>query len=244
VSPRGAVAEPRVTRVATLRRRAHRAASILAGTYGSPRHGNKGDPLDELVFIVLSQMTTAPSFGRVYDRLKAATGGWAHVRRMPLRSLKSLIKDAGLSHQKAPRIKAILKKLEVDFGRPSLDPLRQMDDAAAVCYLTSLPGVGVKTAKCVMMYSLGREVLPVDTHVWRVARRLGLVEGAVPYTRVHDALEAVVAPADRYSLHVNALSHGQQICLALRPRCGPCPLRRLCPSARPRGPGSRPALRA
>jgi endonuclease III len=229
VSPRAAAAERRVAPIATLRRRAHRAASLLAGTYGSPRHGNKIDPLDELVFIVLSQMTTAPSFGRVYDRLRSATGGWTRVRQMPLRRLKSLIKDAGLSHQKAPRIKAILRKLEGDFGRPSLGPLRRMDDAAAERYLTELPGVGVKTAKCVMMYSLGRKVLPVDTHVWRVARRLGLVGDSVPYTRVHGEMEAVVSPRDRYIFHVNALSHGRAVCTALRPKCQVCPLRMLCP---------------
>lgn len=227
MSPRGVAAEA-VDR-AVLRRRAHRAALLLAQRYGSPRHGNKADPLDELVFIVLSQMTTAPSFGRVYERLKAASGGWAHVRRMPLRRLKSLIKGAGLSHQKAPRIKAILSKVAADFGRPSLGPLRRMDDAAVERYLTALPGVGVKTAKCVMMYSLGREVLPVDTHVWRVARRLGLVGGAVPYPRVHGALEAVVAPADRYAFHVNAVSHGRTVCTALRPKCRTCPLRQICP---------------
>jgi len=212
-----------------LQRRAHRAALLLAQRYGSPRHRNKADPLDELVFILLSQMTTAPSFGRVYERLKESTGGWAHVRRMPLRRLKSLIKDAGLSRQKAPRIKAILKKVAADFGKLSLAPLRRMEDAAAERYLTALPGVGVKTAKCVMMYSLGREVLPVDTHVWRVARRLGLVSGAVPYARVHGALEAVVAPGDRYAFHVNAISHGRAVCTALRPKCRTCPLRRFCP---------------
>lgn len=226
-----------------LRRLAHRAALLLAQRYGSPRHGNKADPLDELVFIVLSQMTTAPSFGRVYDRLKAATGGWAHVRRLPLRRLTALIKDAGLSHQKAPRIKGLLKEVEADFGELSLGSLRRMDNEAVERYLIGLPGVGVKTAKCVMMYSLGRAVLPVDTHVWRVTRRLGLIGRTVPYARVHEVLEAVVAPADRYSLHVNALAHGQQVCLALHPRCGLCPLRRLCPSARPGRPDARPALR-
>ena len=227
--PRDAAAEPRGAAVATLRRRAHRAVKLLAGAYGSPRHGNKRDPLDELVFIVLSQMTTAPSFGRVYDRLKAAPGGWADVARMPLRRLRSMIKDAGLSHQKAPRIKAILRKVATDFGKPSLRRLDLMEDTAAERYLTALPGVGLKTAKCVMMYSLGREVLPVDTHVWRVARRLGLISGAVPYGRVHDALEAVVAPGDRYAFHVNALSHGRAVCSALRPKCRACLLRSLCP---------------
>ncbi len=229
MSPRGTAAEHRVAAVATLRRRAHLAVRILSQAYGSPRHGNKRDPLDELVFIVLSQMTTAPSFQRVYDRLKATTGGWARVGRMALRQLKSVIKDAGLSDQKAPRIKAMLRRVEADFGRPTLSPLRRMDDAAVERYLTALPGVGVKTAKCVMMYSLGREVLPVDTHVWRVASRLGLVGGTVPYSRVHGALETVVAPADRYAFHVNALSHGRVICTASRPKCRDCPLRRLCP---------------
>jgi endonuclease III len=174
-------------------------------------------------------MTTAPSFGRVYDRLKAVAGGWRQVGRMPLRRLKRLIKDAGLSHQKAPRLRSILRKVEADFGDVSLARLRRMGDATAERYLTGLPGVGVKTAKCVTMYSLGREVLPVDTHGWRVARRLGLVGGAVPYSRVHHALEAVVAPGDRYAFHVNALSHGRTVCTALRPKCWTCPVRLLCP---------------
>ena len=185
--------------------------------------------MDELVFIILSQMTTSKSFGRVFDRLKVRTKDWSHVLRMPLRKLKALIGDAGLSHQKGPRIKAILKRLERDFGRVSLDALRRMPDDDVEAYLTSLPGVGVKTAKCVMMYSLGRRVLPVDTHVWRVARRLGFVSASVPYPEIHGALEVVVPPADRYSFHVNALSHGRKVCIALRPRCRGCPLRRLCP---------------
>lgn len=229
MSRRAAATERSRGDVATLRRRAHRAATLLHAVYGSPRHDNKADPLDELVFIVLSQMTTAPSFGRVYDRLKAATGGWARVRWLSLRRLKSLIKDAGLSGQKAPRIKAILSRIEADFGTLSLGRLRRMDDAVAERYLTGLPGVGMKTAKCVLMYALGREVLPVDTHVWRVARRLGLVSDTVAYPRVHGALEAVVAPADRYAFHVNGLSHGRTVCSALRPRCLACPLRPLCP---------------
>lgn len=211
-----------------LRRKATRVALRLHEIYGSPRHGNKDDPLDELIFIILSQMTTHQSFNRVYDRLQATAGAWEGVLRMPLHRLESSIKDAGLSHQKGPRIKAILKKVQRDFGRLSLDSLGKLDDGALERYLLGLPGVGVKTAKCVMMYSLGRSVLPVDTQVWRVARRLGLVKPETPRSAVHDRLESVVPPGHRYSFHVNSLSHGRQVCRPSRPRCRRCRLIRMC----------------
>jgi endonuclease III len=214
---------------ATLRRRACRVAQILHATYGSPRHGNKDDPLDELVFILLSQMTTGPSFNRVYNRVTAAYPTWEPFLTMPLAKMKATIKDAGLSGQKAPRLKTIFQQLKRDFGSVTLAPLVEMTDAEAERYLTSLPGIGIKTAKCILMYSLGRQVLPADTHVWRVTRRLGLVDENLPYTKVHNALEAVVLPDDRYSIHVNGVAHGRAVCLALRPRCPSCPLRRLCP---------------
>jgi endonuclease III len=186
--------------------------------------------VDELVFILLSQMTTYHSFNRVFDRLKLSVPDWESVLFMPEADLESFIHDAGLSNQKAPRIRAIFEKLRADFGAVSLDALRSMNTMAAERYLTCLPGIGVKSARCIMMYSLGLPVLPVDTHVWRVARRLGLVGEAVPYNRVHDELHHVVRPADRYSFHVNALSLGRQACIAKRPRCSACPLQHLCPT--------------
>jgi endonuclease III len=222
-------AEPRQPSLATLRRRARSAARILHETYHSPRHGNKDDPLDELVFILLSQMTTGPSFNRVYDRVKDAYPSWEPFLAMPLDQVKAVIKDAGLSGQKAPGLKAIFQKLKDDFGAVTLQPLAAMADEDAERYLTSLPRVGIKTAKCVMMYALGRQVLPVDTHVWRVTRRLGLVGDDVPYTRVHEALEAVVPLPERYSIHVNGVAHGRAVCIALLPRCASCPLKRICP---------------
>lgn len=214
---------------ATLRRRAQKTVELLANAYKSPRHGNKDDPLDELVFILLSQMTTGPSFNRVYDRLKAEYPNWELLIKLPLKRLTSLIKDAGLSGQKAPRLKSIFKKLKDDFGSVTLAPISHMTDSEAEKYLTTLPGVGMKTAKCVLMYSLGRQVLPLDTHVWRLTRRLGLVADDIPYQKAHAAAELVVRPADRYSLHVNGVAHGRAVCLALRPRCGSCSLRRFCP---------------
>lgn len=213
-----------------LRRRARLATALLHEAYGSPRHGNKDDPLDELIFIILSQMTTRQSYGRVYDHLKATYPSWESLLELPLEDLKAAIKDAGLINQKAPRIKAILATLREDFGGVTLDPLRGMSGAEAERYLTALPGVGLKTAKCVLaLSSLKRPVLPVDTNVWRVSKRLELVGQDIPYTRVHGALEAVVEPGDRYSYHVNNLTHGKTTCIALRPRCHRCPLNGLCP---------------
>jgi endonuclease-3 len=212
----------------SIRRRASRATTILREHYGSPRHDNKDDPLDEVVFIVLSQMTTHHSFGRVFKRLKEVAPSWDEVLRMPLEDLVAVIADAGLSNQKAPRIREILRRTLADFGSVTLEPLRAMSDQEAERYLCSLPGVGTKTAKCVMMYALGRPVLPVDTHVWRLARRLDLVGDDVPYGRVHAALEDVVAGPDRYAFHVNAIAHGRVRCLPRRPRCDRCPLLQLC----------------
>jgi endonuclease III len=216
-----------------MKRRARRITEMLHATYGSPRHGNKDDPLDELVFILLSQMTTQPSFNRVFDRLKGACPRWETLLGIRLARLKAIIKDAGLSGQKAPRLKVIFRKLKQDFGSVTLQPLAAMTDQGAEDYLTSLPGVGIKTAKCILMYSLGRQVLPVDTHVWRIARRLELIPTSVPYAEVHTSLESVVPRGSRYSFHVNSIAHGRKQCLALRPKCSSCPLRSICayPSA-------------
>jgi endonuclease III len=208
--------------------------STLEHSYGSPDHGNKRDPLDELIYIILSQMTTAKSFGRVFDRLKRAVPDWSTLANGPIRKLKILIKDAGLSNQKAPRIKAIVRRVVRDFGRADLSPLGTMSDSDAQTYLTSLPGVGIKTAKCVLMYSLGRHVLPVDTHVARVSRRLGLVPNDARGPRIHEVLEDLIPHEYHYSFHVNAVAHGQRLCLATRPRCGLCPLAHVCPASQGR----------
>jgi endonuclease III len=218
-----------VTPLVELRRRARHATKLLAKTYGSPDHNNKKDPLDELVFIVLSQMTTAPSFERVYLRLRALAPRWDDVLNMPMRKFKRAIKDAGLSNQKAPRLKSIFAHLKKDFGAVSLAFLADMQTKEAEDYLVTLPGVQRKTAKCVLMYSLGRAVLPVDTHVLRVARRLGLTKAHTVGDQVHVSLEEIVPDKYRYDFHVNALSHGRAVCLAKAPRCSVCVLSRICP---------------
>jgi len=205
------------------------ASQRLQRVYGSPRHGNHDDPVDELVFIVLSQMTTQPSYERVFGRLRAVPGGWEGVAALGVEGVRALIGDGGLAGQKAPRLLAALEQIRADFGRVSLDQLWAWDDTKAEAYLTGLPGVGVKTAKCILMYSFGRCVLPADTHVTRLAQVLGLVPTKAGPALVHSSLEAVVPPAERYSFHVNGLAHGRAVCRARRPRCSNCVLADICP---------------
>lgn len=207
---------------------ATKATRILERVHRSPHHNNKADPLDELVFILLSQMTTQPSFDRVFDRLRSGCGSWEALGSMRLTKLKHLIAPAGLSGQKAPRLQSIARRLRKDFGKVTLEPIKYVSDTAAETYLTSLPGVGTKTARCVLMFSLGRSVLPVDTHVGRIARRLGLVGDDISNAGLHDAVAEVVDPTDRHSFHVNAVAHGRLFCRAKEPRCHECPLSRIC----------------
>lgn len=176
-------------------------------------------------------MTTAPSYERVFDRLKAEVPDWGLLAETSVEDLRELIADAGLSNQRADRLKRIADRLAHDFGDVSLAGLEGCDDDALQDYLTSLPGVGVKTAKCVMMYSMGRQVLPVDTHTARVAVRLGLVP-AGNATSVDRHLTTVVRADRRFDFHVNAVAHGRATCRALRPRCKDCVLSSFCPTGR------------
>ena len=208
-----------------------RVIPVLKECYRSPRLNNKDDPLDELFFIILSQMTTGPSYERVFDELKQALT-WDSIPETALEHLSRIIAPAGLAGQKAPRIRDISIRLRNDFGEVSLRALTALDDDAALEYLTSLPGVGAKTAKCVMMYSLRREVLPVDTHTARLAYRLGLVSKLATDAAIHSEIEAVVAPELRYDFHVNAVAHGRAVCRSLNPRCLSCPIIKICPSSR------------
>ena len=225
----GIKGQPGVRGMVRLRDRSHQVARRLHGVYGSPRHDNKDDPLDELIFIILSQMTTHKALVRVFDSIKERYKTWEPLADMSLTKLKALIFNAGLSQNKAPRIKNILRKIRKDFVEVSLERLHEMPDAVAERYLLSLPGVGTKTAKCVMLFALDRKVLPVDTHVLRVSRRLELLGERVSEQHIHPALEQVVRPKDRYSFHVNMIAHGRTVCLAVRPRCEDCILNTICP---------------
>jgi DNA (cytosine-5)-methyltransferase 1 len=209
-------------------KKSHYVVELLQKEYGSPNYGNKVDPLDELVFIVLSLMTTHPSYSRVYDRLKQLYPKWSDLLNISVEELEETIMDLGLSKQKAPRIIEILNIINEKFKEVSLSSLQYMPDRQVEEFLISLPGIGMKAAKCIMMYSLNRKVLPVDTHINRVSRRLGLIPADLPMSRVHDEIEMVVQPTERYNYHVNVLAHGQSVCYAKHPHCEKCVIRDLC----------------
>ena len=204
----------------------------LKKVYGRPRHFNPEDPLDDLIFLVLSRMTQEVKYVRTYSRLRGSLSTWDEVRDAPPDELETLIHEAGLAPTKAVQIQAILAGVEAREGALSLHRLRSMPDDEVERYLTSLPGVARKTALCVMLYTLGREVLPVDTHVWRVARRLGLAPAGEEWSEGRGrVLEAAVPGELRGSLHVTMIAHGREVCRARVPSCGSCPLAELCPGA-------------
>lgn len=203
----------------------------LRMVYGEPRHFNPTDPLDDLIFLVLSRMTQEIKYVRTYSRLRGSLSTWQAVRDALPNELEALIHEAGLARTKAAQIQEILREIEAREASLSLDRLREMESGEIEAYLTSLPGVARKTALCVMLYALGRDVLPVDTHVWRVAQRLGLAAAGEWSEGRGRALEAKVPRELRASLHVTMVAHGRRICRAAAPVCKSCMLADLCPTA-------------
>ena len=156
-------------------------------------------------------------------------GSLAAVGDAPVEEIEDAIRVGGLARVKAPRIKAVLETVRAERGELSLDFLRELDLPAARTFLTGLGGVGPKTAACVLLFDLGLPAIPVDTHVHRVSRRLGLIGPRTGAAEAHDRLEAIVPPEEAYQFHVNLIRHGRRICKAVRPRCTICPLEDVCP---------------
>jgi endonuclease III len=190
------------------------------------------DPLEELVLTVLSQHTSDVNAGRAFSQLRAAfPGGWERVVEAPATRVADAIRSGGLANTKAPRIQAILREVRQREGAFDLSRLRELPDAEARAYLTSLPGIGPKTAAVVLSFALGRDAMPVDTHVHRVARRLGLVPPNVSAERADRLLHELVPDGMRTPMHVAFIRLGREICKAPVPRCRQCPLKDLCPTA-------------
>ncbi len=189
------------------------------------------DPLEELIFTLLSQHTSDLNRDRAWVSLRAKFPTWNAVAAAPERRIADAIRMGGLADSKAPRIKAVLQEIKRREGMHSLDSLAVLSDEAVREYLTTLPGVGPKTAACVLAFAMGRPVLPVDTHVHRLALRLGLVPSKASAEATQPALEALVAPRQRVPTHVRMIAHGRTTCTAQRPVCSACALASVCPSA-------------
>ncbi|HEY3315521.1 MAG TPA: endonuclease III [Bacillota bacterium] len=207
----------------------------LAQTYGPRPLTPRGDAVSELIFTVLSQATNDRNRDRAYTALRRAFPTWEEAMAADPGDVARAIAPAGLGPQKAPRIIDILRRIAADprsGGRPDLAFLGGLDDDAAFSYLTALPGVGPKTAACVLLFALGRPVFPVDTHIHRLAGRLGLVPPKDGAAKVQEALKAVASgrAAECYALHVNMIAHGRAVCRPRRPDCDHCSLSDLCRS--------------
>jgi endonuclease III len=187
-----------------------------------------------MVFIVLSARTRGRHHEAIYRQLRRKYPTWKAVMNATTREIERMIHDAGLSRIKARQIKGLLSRIERDFGDLSGRQLRAMSTGAVERYLASLPGVGLKTARCVMMYSLDRDVFPVDTHCMRLFDHLGIIDGRLRFEYAQDPLQDLVPTDIRRTLHVNAVAHGRETCIPGAENCAECPIRPLC--VKPRHP--------
>jgi endonuclease III len=207
--------------------------------YGIPTMAPHGDGVGELVLTVLSQSTNDRNRDVAFLRLRERFASWEQVRDAPEAEVEEAIRPGGISRVKSARIQAILRAIgdPLDLGPLAAAPAPVPEAQAALC---ALPGVGRKTAACVLLFAYGRRDVPVDTHVSRVATRLGLLRPKAPFDELHDAMLALTPRGAELELHVNLLRHGRRTCVAQRPRCGECLLARMCPKIGVERPGRRP----
>ncbi len=242
------------------RARVVRIRDRLRAVYGVPLMKPHGDPIAELVLTVLSQSTNDRNRDVAYLRLRERFASWELVRDAPVSRVEEAIRPGGISKVKSARIQAILRAIderaradagsagdgstgedahagargrgELDGGRLSLDWMRDASVKESRDYLIALPGVGRKTAACVLLFAYGLRDVPVDTHVSRVGMRLRLLRPGAPFEELHDQMLALTPPGQELELHVNLLRHGRRTCHARVPVCERCVLARMCPSRR------------
>ncbi len=229
------------------RARVLRIRERLRAVYGIPRMAPHGRPLDELVLTVLSQSTNDRNRDVAFLRLRECFGregiDYHAVLAAPVMEIEEAIRPGGISKVKSARIKQILAAIAADPRDPedtlSLEWMRDAPVPESRAYLCALPGVGRKTAACVLLFSFGLREIPVDTHVSRVGTRLALLRPGAPFEELHDAMLALTPPGEELEFHVNLLRHGRRTCHARKPACDKCALARMCPSrglfAQPRG---------
>jgi endonuclease III len=205
---------------------------VLHEAYEAPEAqlGNQTNPLDEAIYIILSFQTDLARLKEAWRRLRSAFPRWEGAERAPSRAISRVLKPSGLHRQKARAIKALLARTRREFGTLSLDALRSMPDAQAEKLLVRLPGLSWKGARCVLLYSLGRNVLPVDGNTFRILARAGVLPQGAVYRRrsLHDGIQAALPPEVRRQFHINVVIHGQRTCLPERPRCEGCAALSLC----------------
>ena len=200
----------------------------LLDAYGEPTGPEPKPPLDTLISAILSQNTNDVNSERAYQQLRHRFPTWEQVRDAPLAEVIEAIRTAGLANQKGPRIQNALRRITQERGELSLRFLAEMPLDEARAWLIDFDGVGPKTAAIVLLFSLGRPAFPVDTHVYRVSGRLGLIQDRTSADKAHQVLEASLPHEWYFPFHLNLIRHGRQVCHARKPECGACVLRDLC----------------
>ena len=191
----------------------------LIDAYGEPTWRPYYAPMDELVLTFLSQNTSDLNSSRAFEALKARYPTWQEAADAPVAELAEAIRSGGLADRKAPRIQAALRRIYAERGDYNIDFLADLPVEEAMSWLRSFDGIGHKTASIVMLFCFGKAAFPVDTHVGRVTRRLGLAEPKAPEEKIKGLWETLAPPEQFYALHLNLIRHGRQLRHAARPEC-------------------------
>ncbi len=200
----------------------------LEARFGEEKWQPGRDPLDVLVLTILSQNTTDLNRDRAYQRLRQRFPHWHDALQGDVEELEDALRPGGLARQKSRRIQEILRWVQETQGRMTLDFVCDLSVEKAIDLLTRLPGVGVKTVAVVLAFACGKDVFPVDTHVHRICRRLGLVPNDASAEKTFYLMEKRVPPGKKFSFHINLLRHGRTLCKARQPRCLECPVYEYC----------------
>jgi endonuclease-3 len=203
-------------------------ARIVEGRYGRQKWRKRGTALDSLVGTILSQNTTDANSGRAFENLKMTYNSYEDVMNAPEADLMEVIRIAGLANQKAPRIQRSLRKIYEERGEFDLEFLGDMTADDARDWMTSIKGVGLKTASIVVCFGFDGMAFPVDTHVNRVSQRIGFTPTGTTPDKAHYIMEEIVPPKDYFAFHIQLIQHGRDLCKARNPKCDQCPLAHLC----------------
>ncbi len=211
-----------------LREKYNQVYSKLEEVFGHPQWRQHLPPIDELVSTILSQSTSDSNRDRGFYALKNRYQDWSDLLNAPVEEIIDAIRPAGLANQKGPRIQEALRFIVSQRGELSIDFLADLPLDEARAWLIQIKGVGIKTASIVLLFSFARPVFPVDTHVHRISRRLGLIGPKVSAEKAHPILEQLGDSQTFYVMHLNLIQHGREVCLARNPRCQLCPLQQEC----------------
>ncbi|HEV7858173.1 MAG TPA: hypothetical protein VGO91_06050 [Pyrinomonadaceae bacterium] len=200
----------------------------LERTYGVPENGRVSDPLDMLVQIILSQATSDTNSHRTFAALKKRFPTWERASRARIETIAETIRSGGLANQKASVIKSLLRQIKEKHGTLELGFLHQMSAGEAREYLKQFRGIGPKTIACTLLFACRKDVFPLDTHIFRILRRVGLIPQKCTDARAHEIMDGLVPPGKFYSFHVNLIRHGRAICRPREPLCERCPIVEYC----------------